>query len=108
VVRVHPQGKQAISLFSPLQRFGQASLMRVQLITGRPHQIRVHARYSGHPIAGDTKYGDAAFNHDLAGLGLDRLFLHAELIRFTLPEVGDYEIRAPLDPALEGLLARLD
>ena len=108
VVRVHPQGKKAVSLFSPLQRFEQASLMRVQLITGRTHQIRVHARHSGHPIAGDAKYGDVGFNRDMAELGLDRLYLHAELIRFTLPEVGGYDIRAPLDPALEGLLARLD
>jgi len=107
VVRVHPQGKEAISLFSPLQRFEQASLMRVQLITGRTHQIRVHARHSGHPIAGDAKYGDAVFNRDLAALGLDRLYLHAELIRFNLPEVGDYDIRAPLDSDLEGMLAHL-
>ena len=68
----------------------------------------MHAQHSGHPIAGDSKYGDAAFNRDMAELGLDRLYLHAELIRFTLSEVGGYDIRAPLDPALEGLLARLD
>jgi len=108
VVRVHPQGKKAVSLFSPLQRFEQASLMRVQLITGRTHQIRVHAQHSGHPIAGDAKYGDVAFNRDMAELGLNRLYLHAELIRFTLPGLGDYDIRAPLDPPLEGLLALLN
>ncbi|MDQ6966004.1 MAG: RluA family pseudouridine synthase [Mariprofundaceae bacterium] len=108
VVHVHAEGKVAISVFSPVERFRQASLVRVQLITGRTHQIRVHARHIGHSIAGDTKYGDASFNREMSVIGLERLFLHAESIRFTLPDLDTYDIRAPLDASLEVPLTRLD
>lgn len=108
VVRVNPEGKHAISFFSPIERFKQATLMRVKLITGRTHQIRIHAQHAGHPIAGDPKYGDASFNHEMSELGLQRLYLHAESIRFTLPDVKTYDIRAPLDSSLELPLTRLE
>jgi len=108
VVRVDPAGKQAISLFTPIQKFRQATLMRVKLITGRTHQIRVHALHTGHPIAGDAKYGDASFNRDMAAMGLDRLYLHAESICFMLPGVNTYDIQAPLDSSLETPLTTLD
>jgi 23S rRNA pseudouridine955/2504/2580 synthase len=80
----------------------------VKLITGRTHQIRVHARHSGHPIAGDAKYGDESFNHEMSELGLNRLYLHAESICFTLPDVRTYDVRAPLDSSLELPLTRLE
>lgn len=108
VVRVNPEGKRAISIFTPIERFSDATLMRVKLITGRTHQIRVHAQHSGHPIAGDSKYGDEPFNRKMAEQGLKRLYLHAESIRFTLPEVMTYDISAPLDPKLEQLVTRLE
>ncbi|MDH3355530.1 MAG: RluA family pseudouridine synthase, partial [Chromatiales bacterium] len=108
VVRVNPEGKRAISIFTPIESFNDATLMRVKLLTGRTHQIRVHAQHSGHPIAGDPKYGDEPFNREMAKIGLKRLFLHAESIRFTLPEVMTYDITAPLDPRLEETLKRLD
>jgi len=108
VVRINPEGKRAISIFTPIEKFKGVTLMRVKLITGRTHQIRVHAQHSGHPIAGDPKYGDETFNREMAKIGLKRLFLHAESIRFTLPEVMTYEINAPLDPRLEEILKRLD
>jgi 23S rRNA pseudouridine955/2504/2580 synthase len=108
IVRVDPAGKQAISLFTPVQKFRQATLMRVKLLTGRTHQIRVHALHTGHPIAGDSKYGDASFNRDMAAIGLDRLYLHAEAICFTLPGVNTYDIQASLDARLETPLTKLD
>ena len=108
VVRVDPAGKHAISQFTPVQKFRQATLMRVKLITGRTHQIRVHALYTGHPIAGDSKYGDASFNREMTAIGLDRLYLHAESICFTLPNVNRYDIQAPLDSSLEAPLTKLD
>jgi len=108
VVCVESEGKHAISLFTPVQKFAQATLMRVKLITGRTHQVRVHARHTGHPIAGDEKYGDNAFNREMAVMGLERLYLHAESICFTLPDVGTYDIQAPLDLSLEKLLTKLD
>jgi len=108
VVRVDAQGKHAISLFTPVQKFVQATLMRVKLITGRTHQIRVHAQHSTHPIAGDSRYGDESFNGDMAAMGLGRLYLHAESICFTLPDVKTYDIQSPLDSKLELLLTQLD
>jgi 23S rRNA pseudouridine955/2504/2580 synthase len=106
IVRVDPEGKHATSFFSPIKRFKQATLMRVKLITGRTHQIRVHAQHAGHPIAGDQKYGDKSFNNEMSELGLQRLYLHAESIHFTLPDVRTYDIRAPLDSSLELLLTK--
>jgi len=106
VVRVSPEGKRASSLFSPMTRFNDTTLMQVTLITGRTHQIRVHAAHAGHPIAGDEKYGDPAFNHAIAASGLSRLFLHAESIRFALPHLDkSYDIHAPLAPELNEFLS---
>jgi len=108
VVCVDPKGKYAVSFFTPIERFKQATLMRVKIMTGRTHQIRVHARYSGYPIAGDPKYGDASFNHDMLEMGLERLYLHAESIRFTLPDVKTYDIQTAMDSSLKLPLTRLE
>ena len=69
MVIVSEDGKEARSLFRPLCVNARASLMQVKLDTGRTHQIRVHAVHSGHPIAGDEKYGDEAFNTSMKALG---------------------------------------
>ena len=108
IVRVSADGKPSISLFEPQQRFSDCTLMRVKLITGRTHQVRVHAQHTGHPIAGDDKYGDDAFNRDISQRGLKRLFLHAAELRFTLPEHTTIHVHAPLEPALEQLLLNLE
>ncbi len=61
-VRADAGGKASVSEFRPVQFFGKrATLMEVALLTGRTHQIRVHAQHAGHPVAGDEKYGDADF-----------------------------------------------
>lgn len=86
MVVVDDSGKSAKSVFETLQKFDDASLMSVRIQTGRTHQIRVHADSSGHPVAGDEKYGDRRFNARLKKLGLKRMFLHAYGIRFTSPE----------------------
>lgn len=108
VVRVSPDGKASLSLFTPLTLYRDCSLMRVKLVTGRTHQVRVHAQHSGHPIAGDEKYGDEVFNRSMAGRGLKRLFLHAAELRFTLPEHGTVHVEAPLEAALQQLLNNLE
>ena len=82
--------------------------MRVKLVTGRTHQVRVHAQFCGHPIAGDDKYGDAAFNREMAARGLKRLFLHAAELRFTLPDIATIHVEAPLEDNLKNLLKRLE
>ncbi len=108
VVRVDGEGKASLSIFEPVERYRGATLMGVDLRTGRTHQVRVHAQYSGHPIAGDDKYGDEAFNRAMAEKGLKRLFLHAVDLRFEHPDGGELALRAPLEPALEQLLEQLE
>ena len=106
MVRVNAEGKEAQSRFTPRQHFKLATLMEVELFTGRTHQIRVHASHAGHPLAGDEKYGDKAFNRLMRDYGLRRLFLHAQRLRFPWGS-GELEIDAPLDEALEGVLKKL-
>ena len=107
VVRVSEDGKPSLSIFIPETIFTDCSLMRVRLVTGRTHQVRVHAQYAGHPIAGDDKYGDDAFNRLMAGRGLKRLFLHAAEMRFTLPGEATIHVQAPLEASLQQLLKQL-
>jgi len=87
-VRVDKSGKQALTHFHLLQRFNVASLSRVELMTGRTHQIRVHAASIDHPLAGDEKYGDWEFNRTMKKSGLKRLFLHAKTLSFEMPGTG--------------------
>ncbi len=62
-MRVAAAGKDSVSVFKPVQFFGSlATLMEVDIPTGRTHQIRVHATYAGHPLLGDDKYGDRERN----------------------------------------------
>jgi 23S rRNA pseudouridine955/2504/2580 synthase len=108
-VRVDAGGKEAASDFKVVQFFGHlATLLEVQLITGRTHQIRVHAAYAGHPVAGDEKYGDPDYNKQLRAFGLDRLFLHAHSISFEDPDgKGLVSVSAPLPPELHTVVDAL-
>ena len=102
VVEVKAQGKTALSVFRPLKILKDAALMEVKLHTGRTHQIRVHAAHQGHPIAGDDRYGDPAFNKHARELGLKRMFLHAHRVDFILPSLNQrITVVAPLDSELE-------
>ncbi|WP_455206698.1 23S rRNA pseudouridine(955/2504/2580) synthase RluC [Kaarinaea lacus] len=105
IVRVDAEGKAAQSIFKPIKTYTEYTLMEVELITGRTHQIRVHAAHVGHPIAGDEKYGNRGFNLSMKALGLDRLFLHAKSLTFSLSDANDFiTIVAPLGPDLERVL----
>ena len=74
-------------------------------MTGRTHQIRVHALHAGHPIAFDDRYGDRDFDGELKGTGLDRLFLHAAALRFEHPNSGEtMRVEAPMDKKLRHCL----
>ena len=107
-VRAAAAGKPSLSEFRPVQFFGKtATLMEVTLRTGRTHQIRVHAAHAGHPVAGDAKYGDAAFNTQLAALGLRRMFLHAHSLSFTWPQGGEVSFNAPLPAELAAVIDAL-
>ena len=58
-------------------------------------------------MAGDEKYGDAAFNDELRALGLGRMFLHAHSVSFTWPQGGEFSVNSPLPPQLAALLDEL-
>ena len=108
-VKVDPHGKDAASEFRVVQFFGNlATLLEVKLLTGRTHQIRVHAQYAGHPVAGDPKYGDPEFNAQMQELGLNRLFLHAHSVSYEDPDRRvEVSVSAPLPPALKAVLDQL-
>ena len=107
-VRADASGKPSTSRFRPVQFFGRlATLVEVTLDTGRTHQIRVHAAHAGHPVAGDAKYGDEAFNRELRALGLTRMFLHASSVSFTWPQGGGFSVNTPLPQELAAVLEKL-
>jgi 23S rRNA pseudouridine955/2504/2580 synthase len=108
IVRVAEDGKPSVSVFVPRQRYPQATLVEISLLTGRTHQARVHAAHMGMPIAGDDKYGHREFNKSMRGLGLKRLFLHAASLTFEHPDSGErLRIEAPLPAELENVLEQL-
>lgn len=82
---VVPDGKPAISHYRVLERFNNYTLVKVKLLTGRTHQIRVHFSYIKHPVVGDPLYGPAKKH-----LGLDSQALHASLLGFNHPSTGEY------------------
>lgn len=107
-VRVHPEGKPSLTLFKVLQRYSGYTLVEARPITGRTHQIRVHAQHAGHSLVGDEKYGSDAANAQLRGQGFRRLFLHASALGFNLPgQAGLTWVEAPLPPDLAKPLALL-
>jgi 23S rRNA pseudouridine955/2504/2580 synthase len=108
VVAVNQEGKASLTVFRSLKNFTDASLVEARLYTGRTHQIRVHAAFKHHPIAGDDRYGDADFNKKMRKLGLKRLFLHAKSLTFKLPSLPqEIKVDAPLDSELEACLQAL-
>jgi 23S rRNA pseudouridine955/2504/2580 synthase len=101
-------GQFAHTNFSVVERFADFTLVEAHLRTGRTHQIRVHMQASGCPIAGDEKYGDFAFNKELAKRGLKRMFLHARSLSLPHPLTGEpLKLEAPLPAELEGFLKKL-
>jgi 23S rRNA pseudouridine955/2504/2580 synthase len=108
-VTVSDSGRMAHSLVRLKARWQSASLVEVELITGRTHQIRVHLAHLGHPICGDDKYGDFAFNRELVRSGLKRMFLHAANLELAHPADGrPLELAAPLPADLRQHLDLLD
>lgn len=107
MVRTDEDGREAETRFTPITRLPGATLMSAAIRTGRTHQIRVHAASLGHPVAGDDKYGDDAFNEVMRRQGLKRMFLHAHRLAFRLGE-RRVEVVAELPPALAALVKRLE
>ena len=106
-VVVDPDGQDAETIFHRHTVYSEATLLEAQLLTGRTHQIRVHLAQLGHPIAGDDKYGDFAWNRDLAHAGLKRMFLHAARLTIEHPLTGQgLQLESPLPPELAQFLLR--
>jgi len=93
--------------YSPIHR---VSLLEIQLITGKTHQIRVQASSRRHPLAGDDIYGDFAWNKKLGReLSLKRLFLHARQVELQHPSTRKkLRVQAALPPELSDSLQELD
>lgn len=106
-VRVDAAGKPALTRFTVERRFPDATLARVNLVTGRTHQIRVHAASIGLPLAGDSRYGEQP-DPVAARSGLGRLFLHAVGIAVDSPrDERVIRVESPLPPDLAAPLQRL-
>ena len=105
-IAIVPDGREAITGYRVRERFALWTLLELELITGRTHQIRVHLSSIGHPIAGDRLYSTGAVRRGPEGL--ERLFLHAWRLELASPS-GNGLIRAesPLPPALESVLEQL-
>ncbi|MDX5379565.1 MAG: RluA family pseudouridine synthase [Halomonas sp.] len=106
-VRVDAAGKVARTRFAVREALPKATLIEAEPVTGRTHQIRVHAAHAGYPLLGDDKYGSREGESLARHLGLSRLFLHAESLTFPEPSSGrPVQIRAPLPDELEAALRR--
>lgn len=100
-----PRGQRAQTRVAVQQRVGQrATILDVQLRTGRKHQIRVHLQSLGHPIAGDDRYGNAKFNRRVEQLGGHGLFLHATKLVIPKPDGQELVIEAPMPQRWKQLL----
>ena len=100
---VTEDGRSALTYYNVLERFGDYTLVRFELKTGRTHQIRVHAKYLGHPVVGDKTYGYAKCRFALNGQ-----LLHAMQLTFVHPATGEQmSFTAPLPDYFERTLAVL-
>lgn len=107
-MRVSRDGKAAETHFKVLERFDNCTLVEARPLTGRTHQIRVHAQFLGHPILGDEKYTSNENNKAAKEFGLNRLFLHARDLTLKLPnQEAPLKLHCPLAPELEKVLVTL-
>jgi len=103
---VVPDGRPSTTGYRVRERFAGWTLLELDLVTGRTHQIRVHLEAIGHPVAGDPIYGTGTSRRGPAGL--DRLFLHAWRLELTSPSTGRLiRAEAPTPAALERVLDEL-
>ncbi|MFB6727255.1 RluA family pseudouridine synthase [Bacillus mobilis] len=96
---VDENGKNAVTHFQVLERFKDFTLVECRLETGRTHQIRVHMKYIGYPLAGDPKYGPKKT------LNMNGQALHAGILGFDHPRTGEYiQFEAPIPEVFEDAL----
>jgi 23S rRNA pseudouridine1911/1915/1917 synthase len=97
-------GRPAVTHFRVLRRFADATLLELDLESGRTHQIRVHLAFIGHPLVGDAVYGAKAAGPTVAA---PRQFLHASRLGFMLPNGEPVSFASALPPDLQMTLDRL-
>ena len=99
---VREGGEAALTRYEVVERFPAATLVRLELETGRTHQIRVHMQHAGHPVLGDRQYGRKGLDT------IKRQALHAERLAFVHPSSGDpIELRAPLAADMQAAVDQL-
>jgi len=104
-VRVDESGQTAHTVVTCQKRLAAHTLVQAQLRTGRTHQIRVHLAWLGHPIVGDTKYGDDQLQASWHGSGVKRMFLHAWQLSFEHPVSGQMiSLEAPMPEAFDQMM----
>lgn len=96
-------GRDAITNYEVLERFGKYTLVRCKLRTGRTHQIRVHMEYLGYPLVGDPKYSPMKTPFGIKGQAL-----HSHTLEFTHPRTGErMKFEAPLPEDMHKIITRL-
>jgi 23S rRNA pseudouridine1911/1915/1917 synthase len=111
---VKRDGRQATTLYRVVERFDEFTLLDVEIMTGRTHQIRVHLAHIKHPVVADSTYGAGRANSIKSAklratvARLDRPFLHAARLGFANPATGErMEFTAPLPPELRAFLEQV-
>jgi len=118
---VNRKGKESLTNYEVIEQFGMYSLARFEILTGRTHQIRVHMKDIGHPVACDELYGDGKpvflsaikHNYKLSKKEqeerplLNRLALHAFQLKFAAAHGLQYEFEAPIPKDLKATLSQL-
>lgn len=93
------RGKSARTIYHVVKRIKGMTVLRIDLETGRTHQIRVHLKHLGHPVVGDSVYGKSD--------GVKRQALHAESIGFTHPDTGEYmEFTSPVPDDIREIIEK--
>ena len=99
---VTPDGKEAVTKYKVVEEFNKYSLVDFELVTGRTHQIRVHMRHIGHPIAGDSRYGGDCKIYKSGQL------LHSYYVKFTHPVTAkEVEINCQVPAYFQDILIKL-
>lgn len=106
-VYVDKMGKASLTQFKLLERFENACLVEATPLTGRTHQIRVHAAHMGMPILGDEKYGMRGALAPTLTDNMQRMYLHARFYSLESQLLGKRAWQAPLDDKFEGMLEKL-
>lgn len=96
-------GRDAVTEYEVLERFGKYTIVRCKLRTGRTHQIRVHMEYLGYPLVGDPKYSPMKTPFAIKGQAL-----HSQTLEFTHPRTGErLHFEAPLPEDMHKIVTRL-